>query len=137
MSGKRAEKLNIVAAKRGNAIIEPHEYACAMNSRLFEFWFMLLLKCVETGCVFIMDNASFHRKEVLREMAEAANCRILFLPAYSPDFNKIEPEWVNLKTFLRNHARDFDLPSDDVSHLVSKYCSYFSCAIILWPVEFG
>ena len=115
-SGKKADKLNIVAAKCGNVIIEPHEYNCAMNSRLFEFWFMLLLKCVEAGSVFIMDNASFHRKDVLREMAEAANCRVLFLPAYSPDLNPIELEWANLKTFLRNHGRDFELTSDAVSH---------------------
>ena len=115
-SGKKAAKLNIVAAKRGNAIIEPHEYSCAMNSRLFEFWFMLLLKCVEAGCAFIMDNASFHRKGVLREMAAAADCRVLFLPAYSPDFNMIEPELANLKTFLRNHGKDFESPSDAVFH---------------------
>ena len=58
-SGRKAEKLNIVAAKRGDEIIEPHEYGCAMNSRLFEFWFMLLLKCVQPGHWFIMDNARF------------------------------------------------------------------------------
>ena len=77
---------------------------------------MLLLKCVEAGSVFIMDNASFHRKGVLREMAEAAKCRVLFLPAYSPDFNPIEHVWANLKTFLRNHGRDFESPSDAVCH---------------------
>ena len=115
-SGKKTDKLNIVAAKCGNTIIEPHEYNCAMNSRLFEFWFMLLLKCVEAGCVFIMDNARFHRKDVLREMAEAADCRVLFLPAYSPDLNPIEHVWANLKSFLRNHGRDFELTSDALSH---------------------
>ena len=115
-SGKKADKLNIVAAKRGNAVIEPHEYNCAMNSRLFEFWFLMLLKCVEAGCVFILDNASFHRKDILREMAQAANCQVLFLPAYSPDLNPIEHEWANLKTFLRNHGRNFELPSDAILH---------------------
>ena len=114
--GKKAEKLNIVAAKRGDEIMEIHEYNCAMNSSLFEFWFMLLLKCVEAECVFIMDNASFHRKEILREMAETAGCRVLFLPAYSPDLNPIEHEWANLKKFLRNHGRDFVIPSDAVFH---------------------
>jgi transposase len=105
-SGKKADKLNIVAAKRGDKIIEPHEYNCAMNSRLF-VWFMLLLKCAEAGSVFIMDNARFHRKDILRGMAEAANCRVLFLPAYSPDLNPIEHVWANLKTFLRNYGRHY------------------------------
>jgi len=87
-----------------------------MNSRLFEFWFMLLLKCVLPGHWFIMDNARFHRKEILLEMAEDADCHVLFLPAYSPDLNLIEPEWANLKSFLRNHGRDFELPSDAIFH---------------------
>jgi len=77
---------------------------------------MLLLLCVEAGSVFIMDNARFHRKDVLREMAESANCRVLFLPAYSPDLNPIENEWANLKSFLRNYGRDFEITSDAVYH---------------------
>jgi len=79
-----------------------------MKSWLFEFWFALLLNCVSPGYWFIMDNATFHRENVLREMAEAAGCHVLMLPKYSPDFNKIEPEWANLKTFLRNYGRNYN-----------------------------
>ena len=112
--GRKLEKLNIVAAKCGETILEPHEYGCNMNSRFFEFWFMLLLLVMGPGYWLIMDNAKFHRAKVLREMAEAAGCHVLFLPAYSPDFNKIEQEWANLKTFLRNHGRDYACTSDAV-----------------------
>ena len=114
--GRKPEKLNIVAAKRGEEILEVHEYGCNMNSRLFEFWFMLLTKCVLPGHWFIMDNARFHRKKVLREMAEAAGCHLLMLPKYSPDLNPIEPEWANLKRFLRDYGRDYELVSDAVFH---------------------
>jgi transposase len=78
-----------------------------MKSWLFEFWFALLLKTVTPGYWLILDNARFHRENVLREMAEAAGCHILFLPAYSPDLNPIELEWANFKTFLRNHGREY------------------------------
>ena len=118
--GKKAETLNIVAAKCGNDMVEVHEYDCNMNARLFELWFMLLLKCVEPGSYLIMDNARFHRAAVLGEMAEAADCHVLFLPAYSPDLNPIEQEWANLKKFLRNHGRDYALTSDAVFHY---FCS--------------
>ena len=77
---------------------------------------MMLLKCVALGSVLIMDNARFHRKDILRDMAEKANCTVLFLPAYSPDLNPIENEWANLKTFLRNYGRDFEITSDALSH---------------------
>jgi len=119
--GRKAEKLNLVAAKCGDEIIEPHEYGCTMTSRFFEFWFMLLLLVMGEGYWFIMDNATFHRKAALREMAEAAGCHVLFLPKYSPDFNPIEHEWANLKAFLRDYGRNFDTTSDAVFH-------YFKCA---------
>ena len=114
--GRKPDRLNIVAAKCGKEIIERHEYGCNMNSRLFEFWFALLLMCAVVGSVFIMDNASFHRKKVLIEMAEKAGFQVLFLPSYSPDLNPIENEWANLKTFLRNHGRDFEFVSDAAYH---------------------
>ena len=87
-----------------------------MNSQLFEFWFALLLIVIESGSVIIMDNASFHRKKVLKKMAADAGCRVIFLPPYSPDFNPIEKVWANLKKFLRNQLTLFESLSDAVFH---------------------
>ena len=106
--GRKPEKLNIVAAKCGGKIYKELLYNCSMKSWLFEFWFAMLLQTMGAGYWFIMDNATFHRKEVLTQMAEAAGCHVLFLPAYSPDLNDIEPEWANLKSFLRNYGRFYD-----------------------------
>jgi hypothetical protein len=105
--GKKTDKLNIVAAKCGDKILKLLEYTCSMKSWLFEFWFAMLLECVSPGYWFIMDNATFHRENLLREMAEAVGCHVLFLPKYSPDLNPIEHEWANLKTFLRNYGRHY------------------------------
>jgi transposase len=118
VSGKRFQRLSIVAAKCEDEIVERHEYDGTMNSRLFEFWFMLLLKVISAGSVIIMDNASFHRKKVLKRMAKEAGCKVIFLPAYSPDFNPIEKIWANLKKFLRNFLLKlkFETVSDGVYH---------------------
>lgn len=40
--------------------------------------------------VIILDNCSTHRTEALREIVEESGCLLIFLPAYSPDFNPIE-----------------------------------------------
>ena len=69
---------------------------------------------------FIMDNATFHRKTVLQKMAEAKGCHVLMLPKYSPDFNKIEPQWANLKTFLRNHGRQYDSVQIAIYHYLHQ-----------------
>lgn len=40
--------------------------------------------------VIILDNCSTHRTVALREIIEDSGCLLIFLPAYSPDFNPIE-----------------------------------------------
>jgi len=37
----------------------------------------------------------------VRQRIEACDCRLVFLPAYSPDFNPIEEAFAKLKTYLR------------------------------------
>jgi len=55
-----------------------------------------------------MDNASFHRKVKLQELAEKAGVGLIFLPAYSPDLNPIEKLWANMKRWLRNNLSYFN-----------------------------
>ena len=45
------------------------------------------LKC---GQIVVLDNLSAHKSERARELVEERGCQLLYLPAYSPDFNPIE-----------------------------------------------
>ena len=60
-----------------------------------------LVPTLRPGQVVVLDNLSIHRVPRVRQLIEAAGCRLLFLPAYSPDFNPIEQAWSKLKTLLR------------------------------------
>jgi transposase len=55
---------------------------------------------VPVGVTIILDNASFHRTKTLAVIVERAGVALLFLPAYSPDFNRIENRWANMKRAL-------------------------------------
>jgi transposase len=69
----------------------------------------LLAPTLRPGQVVVLDNLSVHRGTRVRELVEAAGCRLLFLPAYSPDFNPIELAFAKLKPALRRAAaRTFD-----------------------------
>lgn len=117
VQGKKFERLSIVAAQCGKEVVARCEYTCNMNSKLFELWFDgVLLREIPVGSVIIMDRASWHRKKVLKALAEAAGCRVIFLPAYSPDFNPIENTWANLKTFVKNFMRNFSSLNSCVNH---------------------
>jgi transposase len=52
----------------------------------------------------VLDNLSAHKSETARTVVEAAGGRLLFLPAYSPDFNPIELAFATVKARLRAAA---------------------------------
>ena len=49
----------------------------------------------------ILDNGAFHKSPQTQKQIEGKGSHLLFLPPYSPDFNKIAPQWANLKARLR------------------------------------
>jgi hypothetical protein len=53
--------------------------------------------------VLVIDNASIHKVAGIREMVEERGARLLYLPAYSPDFNPIELAFSTIKTWLRTN----------------------------------
>ena len=56
---------------------------------------------LRVGDVVIVDNARCHQIKRVRELIESAGARLLFLPAYSPDFSAIELAWRKVKARLR------------------------------------
>jgi transposase len=42
-------------------------------------------------------------------MCDKVKVNLMFLPAYSPDFNPIEKDWANMKNVLRDTAPLCDL----------------------------
>jgi putative transposase len=60
----------------------------------------MLLPELIPGQIVIMDNASFHPKERIKELLSQAGCEVILLPPYSPDLNKIEKFWARLKNYI-------------------------------------
>jgi transposase len=61
----------------------------------------ILAPSLHAGQTVILDNLSIHQGVRVRQAIEARGCRLLFLPAYSPDFSPIEEAFSKLKTRLR------------------------------------
>ncbi len=117
-SGRRTKKLSIVAGLLNGKLICPTTYDWCMNSAWFIEWLeWLLFPLLAIGSVIILDNASFHKKAEVYRIAASYGCHVIFLPPYSPDKNKIEKSWANLKNWLRLNAKKFN----DIREAVSAY----------------
>jgi transposase len=105
--GKKFERVNAIGALCDKKYYGIECYKHTTNSAFFERWFEgCLLKKIPKGHTIILDNARFHRKRELRKIARG-KVRLLFLPPYSPDYNRIEKTWANMKRFLSNNMKDF------------------------------
>ena len=79
-------------------------------------------KKLTTSSVIIMDNASYHKSQTLKDLFKQHNHTLVFLPAYSPDLNPIEKLWGTIKQQLRNYY-DYTLSLyENLSLAICKYC---------------
>ena len=115
ISGRKYERTSIVAGLCQKQVIAPLQYGGTMDATLFKFWLeTMLLPSIKPGSIIVMDNARFHPKKVLCEIAQKAGCYVLFLPPYSPDLNPIEKFWAWMKTRLRKILNSFNSLDDAI-----------------------
>lgn len=119
VSGSHFVRTSIVAAKIGDDIVAPFAFNGSMNGDLFEGWLAHILVPEFNNpakSVLILDNASWHKKDAIYDIAGEYGFHVIFLPPYSPDLNPIEKFWANVKRRLRLHMHKFDSFWDALAH---------------------
>ncbi len=100
-SGLRRPRENLLAARRRDNFLAPIIFAGTLTAHLFEGWLQrFLFRELRPQSTLILDNAPFHRKAAIHELAQEAGHTVLFLPPYSPDLNKVEHDFAALKKTL-------------------------------------
>jgi transposase len=101
-SGRRQGRINMIAGYRDGKLIAPFTVEGSCNRSVFEIWLQTcLIPRLQPGEWVIVDNATFHHGGRIAQLIESAGCRLLYLPPYSPDFNRIEKCWAWLKSRVR------------------------------------
>ena len=85
VSGRRYQRISLVAGLTNGELIAPMTYEETMTSDFFEAWFQkFLLPTLNKPSVIIMDHARFHRMGKLELLCEEFGHKLLPLPPYSP-----------------------------------------------------
>jgi len=118
-SGRREGRVNMIAALCNQNLIALFTIEGACNRTVFETWLeSCLLPTLVTGQVVVMDNATFHKGGRIQQLIEDAGCKLLYLPPYSPDLNKIEQCWSWLKSRIRKKLEPFDCLRDAIEDVL-------------------
>jgi transposase len=113
--GRKFQRINIIGGVCNGKHIGIKCYKNSTTGTFFEDWFESdLIPNLPKNSVVVMDNASFHRKRQLNEIADKYGVFLLFLPPYSPDYNPIEKSWANMKRWLRSNLPFFVTPASAV-----------------------
>ena len=123
-SGRRQGRINMIAGYRNAQLIAPFTIEGSCNRSVFETWLeSCLIPVLQPGEWVIVDNATFHHGGRIAELIEAAGCKVIYLPPYSPDLNRIEKCWAWLKSRIRKHLRDSDNLRDAIDTILKQAAS--------------
>ena len=94
-----------IAALRHDRVTAPFVLEGAMNGETFRAYVeQILAPTLKRGDIVFMDNVPIHKVAGVREAIETRDAILIYLPAYSPDFNPIEQVFAKLKAVLRKIA---------------------------------
>jgi transposase len=98
----RGENTTLLASITLGGMGETMAIEGSTNREVFEAYVEhALAPTLQAEQVVIMDNLSAHKPARVREMIESRGCELIYLPAYSPDFNPIEEAFSKIKGMLR------------------------------------
>lgn len=121
--GIRKNRYNITAALNQGRLFASFLFEGYSNSLVYEAYIeQVLVPNLKPGMVLIIDNARFHKSKKIIELVEAAQCRVLFLPPYSPDLNPIEHYWFAVKNAIRRAANLYVDFYEAAVNVLSEVC---------------
>lgn len=126
----RGSRLNVVAALLSTGKVISAQLWGNMNSELFlGFLGLLREQAASKPMTVILDNASIHHAKRIApvvNMLEKQGITLYFLPAYSPELNRIETLWHLIKySWMAVKQRSAEVLKTDVSHILDNFGSTY------------
>jgi putative transposase len=125
-----------LAALRCDGIEAPCVFDGPINGeRVLAYVEQVLVPTLRQGDVVSLDNLGSHKSRAVRDAIRAAGAKRIFLPAYSPDLNPIDPsagsgglrqaETSHAKGRGENHRRGIEPARNFARQLLAQRCANY------------
>jgi len=102
-------RTNVIGALLDKLLITVSLFNTNINANIFHAWIVKdLLPKLPDKSVLVVDGASFHKRNDIRDAIEKAGHILEILPAYSPDLNPIEQKWAQVKAIRKQKHYQID-----------------------------
>lgn len=81
-----------------------------------QFLYQVRRKHTKKRLILVIDNASIHKAKKVKQYCKEHNIKLVYLPPYSPEYNKIE----FLRKRLKNMFRRIQWKYDDIKKAIKK-----------------
>lgn len=123
---QREQRYQILPAYTTRGVIYARVFQGTTDGEVFEEFIENLLPLCgtwpERESVLVMDNASIHHTERIKEMCRDAGVKLIYLPPYSPDLNPIEEFFAELKAFIKRNWQVYEANPDQGFDHFLEWC---------------
>ena len=125
IEAKRGKRLNVLAALLSSGRLVSARYWQTTTADVFVGFLAWLGQQVAKPLTVILDNASIHTAKRTRPYVQwlgKQGVTLHFLPAYSPELNRIERLWHKIKhTWMAVRCRTAEALEADVAHILDNF----------------
>ena len=99
---KRGKRTSLISAITAWGVEAWMTLQANVTSSVFVSWLQKhLLPVLSVGSIVVMDNLRVHKHPEVQKVIESVGAEVWYQPAYSPDFNPMEPGYSKIKSFVR------------------------------------
>lgn len=102
-------KYSVLMSITNKQIVNYEIHSCNINTNIF-YNYMVCLNDIFKNHYFLMDNVSFHKSKIIKNIFNNSTNKLLFIPPYSPELNPIELAFSQLKRNI-SYINKFNKPS--------------------------
>ena len=116
-------KFNFICAIKNGKIIGYRLYKekGGINAIIFNNFYNDFIKNKYKNYLIILDNANFHKSEIVKNNILSSENKIIYTIAYNPNLNPIENLFSQIKNYIKNKSPDnYEQLKRDIDYIITN-----------------